>query len=135
MRKHVHQKTSTQCTDNRSTNGFCILWSFKLAKSEVQNRLVFAMTVAYVTVFWKTDLMVTNIETHFLPVDESHTYALSKDTMHLRLDGQVCFYRQLFCDAVIPQGCISWPVQPQRGINKTNFDGKLGLPCELCNTY
>ena len=39
------------------------------------------------TVFWKTDLMVTNIETILLPVDESHTHALSRDTKHLRLDG------------------------------------------------
>ena len=38
-----------------------------------------------VIVFQKTDLMVTNIEIHFLPVDENHTYALSRDTMHLRL--------------------------------------------------
>ena len=54
------------------------------------------------TVFWKTDLMVTIIEIDFLPVDESHTYALSRDTMYLRLDGQVCFYRQLFCDTINP---------------------------------
>ena len=40
--------------------------------------------------------MVINIEIHFLPVDECHIYALSRDTMHLRLDGQVCFYRRLF---------------------------------------
>ena len=56
----------------------------------------------YVTVFWKTYLMVTNTEIHFLLVDECHTYALSRDTMHLRLDGQVCYYRRLFCDAVKP---------------------------------
>ena len=53
-----------------------------------------------VTVFWKTDRMVTNTEIHFLPVDECHTHALPRDTMHLRLDGQVCFYRRLFCHAV-----------------------------------
>ena len=49
-----------------------------------------------VTVFWKTDRMDTNTEIHFLPVDESHTHALFRDTNHLRLDGQVCFYRRLF---------------------------------------
>ena len=50
----------------------------------------------YVTEFAKTDLMGTNTEIHFLPVDESHTHALSRNTKHLRLDGQVCFFRQLF---------------------------------------
>ena len=55
---------------------------------------------AYVTEFAKTDLMGTNIEIHFLSVDESHTHALSKDTKHLRLDGQVCFFRRLFSNAV-----------------------------------
>ena len=68
-----------------------------------------------VTVFWKTDRMVTNTEIHFMPVDECHTHALPRDTMHLRIVGRVCFYRRLFCDAVKPQGCISWPVWPLRG--------------------
>ena len=85
----------------------------------------------YVTVFWKTDLMVTNIEIHFLPVDECHTHALSRDTKHLRLDGQVCFYRRLFPDAVKPRGCISWPVWPLRGINKTAWGAKLILTADL----
>ena len=49
-----------------------------------------------VTEFAKTDLMGTNTEIHFLPVDESHTHALSRDTKRLRLDGQVCFFRRLF---------------------------------------
>ena len=34
--------------------------------------------------------------TDFLPVHESHSYALSRDIKHLRLYGQVCFYRWLF---------------------------------------
>ena len=38
--------------------------------------------------FAKTDLMGTNTEIHFLPV--------SRDTQHLRLDGQVCFFRRPF---------------------------------------
>ena len=54
--------------------------------------------------------MVTNIEIHFLPVDESHTYALSSDTMHLRLDGQAAFLRRYkttrmhFITCVAPEG-------------------------------
>ena len=77
-----------------------------------------------VTVFWKTDRMDTNTEIHFLPVDESHTHALFRDTKHLRLDGRVCFYRRLFCDAVKPCGCLSWPLWLLRGINKTAWAAK-----------
>ena len=51
-------------------------------------------------------------------------YALSRDTMHLRLDGQVCFYRRLFCHAVKPRGCISWPLWPLRCTNKTAWGAK-----------
>ena len=73
--------------------------------------LVLAVShLTIVTEFAKTDLMGTNTEIHFLPVDESHTHALSRDTKHLRLDGQVCFFRRIFSDAVKPRGCISWPV-------------------------
>ena len=76
--------------------------------------------------------MVTNIDTHFLPVNESHTHALSRDTKHfLRLDGQVCFYRWLFCNTVKPHGCISWPVWSPRGINKTAQGVKLILTADL----
>ena len=83
------------------------------------------------TVFWKTDRIDTNTEIHFLPVDESHTHALSRDTKHLRLDGQVCFYRRLFSDAVKPRGCLSWPLWSLRGINKTAWGAKLILTAGL----
>ena len=75
--------------------------------------------------------MGTNTEIHFLPVDESHTHALSRDTNNLRLDGQVCFFRRFFSDAVKPRGCISWPVWPLRGINKTEWGAKLILTAGL----
>ena len=83
------------------------------------------------TVFWKTDHVVTNTKIHFLPVDESHTHALSRDTKHLSLDGQVCFCRRLFSDNAKPRGCISWPVWPLRGINKTAWGTKLILMADL----
>ena len=83
------------------------------------------------TEFAKTDLMGTNTEIHFLPVDENHTHALSRDTNNLRLDGQVCFFRRLFSDAVKPRGCISWPVWPLTGINKTAWGAKLILTAGL----
>ena len=67
---------------------------------------------------WKTDQMVTNIEIHFSPVDESHTHG---DTKHVRLIGQVCFYRWLSFDAVKPQGYISWPLWPLRVIDKAEW--------------
>ena len=37
----------------------------------------------HVTVFWKINLKDTITEIHFLPVDESHTHSLSRDTNHL----------------------------------------------------
>ena len=74
--------------------------------------------------------MVTKTELHFLLADECHTHALSRDTMYLRLDGQVYFYRRFFCDAVKPQGCIPWPVWPLRGINKTAWGAKLILTAD-----
>ena len=83
------------------------------------------------TVFWKTDHIDTNIEIHFLPVDESHTHALFRDAKHSRLDGRVCFYRQLFFDTVKPRGCLSWPLWPLRGINKTACSAKLILTAGL----
>ena len=66
-------------------------------------------------------------------VGKSHTntHALSKDTKHLRQDGLVCLYRKLFSDTVKPPGCISWPVWPLRGINKTAWGGKLILTADL----
>ena len=69
-------------------------------------------------VFWKTDLKDTNTEIHFLPVDEGHTHALSRDTEHLRLDSRSAL-QVAFSNAVKPRGCISCPVWPLQGINKT----------------
>ena len=93
--------------------------------------MLLVITLTFVTVFWKTDHVVTNTEIHFLPVDESHTHALSRDTKHLSLDGQVCFCRRLFSDDAKPRGCISWPVRPLRGINKTAWGAKLILTADL----
>ena len=83
------------------------------------------------TEFAKVDLMGTNTEIHFFPVDKSHTHALFKDTKLLRLDSQVCFFRWLFSDAVKPRGYISWPVWPLKGINKTAYGAKLILTADL----
>jgi len=93
--------------------------------------VIFMIAEIYVIEFAKTDLMGTNTEIHFLPVDERHTHALSRDTKHLRLDGQVCFFRRLFSDALKPRGCILRPVWPLRGINKTAWGAKLILTAGL----
>ena len=54
-----------------------------------------------------------------------------RDTKHLSLDGQVCFCRRLFSEDAKPRGCISWPVRPLRGINKTAWGAKLILTADL----
>ena len=62
----------------------------------------------YVTRSGKTGLIATITDTHFLPVRESCTHALPRNTKYLIIDDQVCFYRWLFTNAVKPPGCISW---------------------------
>ena len=61
----------------------------------------------YVTIFWKIDHLRGSTEIHFLPVQERYIHALSRNTNCLTIDGQVCFYRRLFTNAVKPRGCIS----------------------------
>ena len=61
-----------------------------------------------VTIFGKIDHLRASNEIHFLPVQERYIHALSRNTNCLTIDGQVCFYRRLFTDAVKPRGCISW---------------------------
>ena len=60
-----------------------------------------------VTIFGKIDHLRASNEIHFLPVQERYIHALSRNTNCLTIDGQVCFYRRLFTDAVKPRGCIS----------------------------
>ena len=79
------------------------------------------LTNAYVTVhvFWKTDHLRTRTDIHVLPVHDRHTHALSRNTKHLTIDSQVCFYKRLFIDAVKPRGCISWPWGASIGLHGT----------------
>ena len=47
-------------------------------------------------------------EIHFLPIRQSCTHALFRNTKYLTIDGQVCMLSQIaFTDAVEPQGFIS----------------------------
>ena len=99
---------------------------------QVKGIISIQIKILHVTVFWKTDHVVTNAEIHFLPVDESHTHALSRDTKHLSLyiDGQVFCCRRLFSDDAKPRGCILWPVWLLRDINKTAWGAKLILTAD-----
>ena len=65
----------------------------------------------------KTGLIVTITDIHFLPVRESCTHALPRNTKYLIIVGQVCFYRWLFTDAVKPPGCISLPWRALIGLH------------------
>ena len=71
----------------------------------------------YVTGSGKTGLIVTITDIHFLPVRESCTHALPRNTKYLIIVGQVCFYRRLFTDAVKPPGCISLPWRALIGLH------------------
>ena len=48
----------------------------------------------------KTGLIHTSTEIQFLSISERYTHALPRNTKYLAIDGQVCFYRRLFADAV-----------------------------------
>ena len=119
-RRHVDHILDKTVSSERSEESLTLLESSVSSEDDTDS--------VNVTEFAKTNLMGTNTEIHFLPVDKSHTHVLSKDTKHLRLDGQVCFFRRLFPDAVKPRG---WPVWPLRGINKTAWGAKLILMAGL----
>ena len=65
----------------------------------------------YVTVFWKIDLKDTNTEILFLPVDDSHTHALSKnqalETRWLGLLLQVAFFQRFQTMKVYFMACVA----------------------------
>ena len=65
-------------------------------------------SLKYVTESEKTGLIHTSTEIQFLFISERYTHALPRNTKYLAIDGQVCFYRRLFSDAVKPRRCISW---------------------------
>ena len=58
-------------------------------------------------------LIHTLTEVQFLSISERYTHALPRNTMYLAIDGQVCFYRRLFANAVTTKvhvmvlGCIN----------------------------
>ena len=87
--------------------------------------------VIYVIEVAKTDLMGTNTEIHFLPVDESHTHVLSRDTKHLRLDGRVCFFRRLFFRCCKTTRVHFMACVAPKDINKTAWGAKLILTAGL----
>ena len=68
----------------------------------------FNFAITYVTESGKTGLIHTSTEIQFLSISERYTHALPRNTKYLAIDGQVCFYRWLFGDAVKPRRCMSW---------------------------
>ena len=68
----------------------------------------YSWIIIFVTVSGKTGLNHTSTEIQFLSISERYTHALPRNTKDLAIDGQVCFYRWLFADAVKPWRCISW---------------------------
>ena len=64
-------------------------------------------------------------EIHFLPVQERYIHALSGNTNCLTIDGQVCFYRRLFTDAVKPATRVHFMVLGR--VNRTAWGTKLLL--------
>ena len=81
----------------------------------------------------KTGFIHTSTEIQFLSISERYTHALPRNTKHLAIDGQVCFYRRLFADAVKPRRCMSWSWGALIGLHgvPTAPHGSLGLPCDL----
>ena len=80
----------------------------------IQSRQIYYTNV---TGSGKTGLIATITDIHFLPVHESCTHALPRNTKYLIINGQVCFYRRLSTDAVKPSGCFSWPWRALIGLH------------------
>ena len=84
--------------------------------TEFTQRLVFRwwnintcfIITLYVNGSGKTGFIHTSTEIQFLSISERYTHALPRNTKYLAIDGQVCFYRRIFADAVKPQRCMSW---------------------------
>ena len=84
------------------------MYTLHVTYALANEQMVYTPSV-YMTIFGKINHLRVSTEIHFLPVCESYIHALSRNTKCLTIDGQVCFYRRPFVDAVEPQGCISWP--------------------------
>ena len=70
--------------------------------------MVLISVYACIQAFGKARLIHTSTEIQFLSIGERCTHALTRNTKYLAIDGQVCFYRQLFANAVKPRRCMSW---------------------------
>ena len=80
----------------------------------------------YVTGSGKTGLIHTSTEIQFLSTIERYTHALPRNTTYLAIDGQVCFYRRPFANAVKPRRCMSCNMVLGR-VNRTAWGTKLLL--------
>ena len=83
-----------------------------------------------VTGFAKTIPKATKGEIQITAILHSGTIQIHQ--VYMTVDGQVCFYRQLFADPVKPRGCTTGPLLPLRGTNKTVCSAKLPSGPILC---
>ena len=58
----------------------------------------------------------------FLPVEKSHSHVLCQDAQALETRWSGLLLMMVFSNPVKPQGHISWPVWPLRGISKAAWD-------------
>ena len=92
---------------------------FSQARSHMMQKLIFLVVITATIcdcISENPPYCLKYTEINFLTAHESYTHALPETPS---IDGQVCFYRQLFSTTVKPQGCILWLLWPLRGINRT----------------
>ena len=78
-----------------------------------------------VTGFTKIVLIGTRNEIHFIADYWTYTLALPKNTKHIAIDGQVCFYWRLIADPIKPPWCNTETVGPVDGTNKDVTGARL----------
>ena len=79
----------------------------------------FAITVHKYT---RDEIQITAAELYIEATLSHYPDTLSS---YMDVDGQVCYYRQLFANPVKPQGCTTGPLVPLRGTIKTVCSAKL----------
>ena len=85
--------------------------------------------IAYVTEFAKTDLMDTNTEIHFLPVDKSHSCTIQRHQALVNRWPGLLFQAAFFQYCKATRAHFIAFVAPE--MNKTAWDAKLILTADL----
>ena len=83
------------------------------------------------TVFWKTTVLTQILNSIFSCRRKPHSCTIqSHQALKTRWPG-LLLQAAAFSEAVKPQRCLSWPLWPLRGINKTAWSTKLILTLDL----